>query len=193
MSALGAIALLAAQASQPAMTVNDIELGPAEKFTTHGPATVCMKELVIRPEEGQSVQLAYSGIHHGSLLFNVSPTETIELNLGNNWRDFRKAGQRPLWRGNRMEFYPITGFGDDGKFQIEGYGIKDKYDSAPRILVEGAFLKRKRADKKYFKRVSFQRPDKVTCDRRYDFGWGVLLDGDPLDVRTEAQTQTEDD
>ncbi len=184
--------LAAAQSSEPARTVNDGELGPADRFTTHGPATICLRELVVRPAAGQSVQLTYLGIHFGSVQLNLADDEQIEFTHGDNFRDHRDRGQSPSWRQKRMGFYRVADEDGAVRYQIEGRGIRTEYDARPRVMVTGAKLAGNRSDKKQFDMVSFEDPDSVECDVRYEYGWGMLLGDTPLETKNDDAGDSEE-
>ncbi len=180
MMILAPLVMLAVQQSEAARTVNDAELGPAAEFTTERPATVCLRNLVVRPTKGQSVQLTYSGIHFGSLRLDLANGEHIEFTDGDNFRDQRKRGQRPVWRQERMGFYRVDDDDEGVRYQIEGRSIRTDYGEPPRVMIDGANLAGNRSDRKLFVSVSFEKPDDVVCDRRYEYGWGVIFGDEPL-------------
>lgn len=176
--------LLAAQsAAEPARTVNDQELGPAEEFTNDGPAVVCMRDLVIRPRAGQSVQLGYSGIHAGTLRLFLENGKYVDLTDGEIFRDQRRAGQGPAERRDDMRIFLVADEGSDVRYQLEGTGEETTDYSPPRVMVDGPGLAGNRSDHAVFEVVSFERPESVQCDRRYAYGWGVLLEGEPFSTR----------
>ena len=182
-----ALLLLAAQsAAEPARTVNGAELGPAEQFTTRGPATVCMRELVIKPRAGQAVQLSYSGIHAGTLRLFLENGQYVDFSDGEIFVDQRQRGESPVDKRPTMEIYLVRDQRPEVKYQLEGTGTRTNDYSPPRVLVSGPGLVADRTDDRLFEEVSFAEPERVTCDRRYEYGWGVLLEGKPVDVRSNA-------
>ncbi|MFO6448152.1 hypothetical protein ACLBKU_13530 [Erythrobacter sp. NE805] len=178
-----ALLALALQAAPPARTVNDAELGPAEAFTTHGPATVCLRELVVRAGEGESVQLSYSGIHYASLILTRRGGDTLELTEGESFKNRRERRQRTEWRQTGMALYRVDRLGEV-EYQLEGEAISGRWGSAPRAFVKGKGLRGDPTDRQRVKGVSFEPADAVHCDRRYDYGWDVLLGDAPLDAGT---------
>jgi len=183
---LGILALLAlAQTGEPARTVNGAELGPAADFTVEGPATVCLRELVIRPKAGQSVQLAYSGIHHGALRLGLADGTSLEFTEGESFRDQRSAGQRQLWRQTGMELFALGLSAEGPRYQMEGRGTKTRWNSTPRGFVSGPALRGDRRDRAILAGATFEPPDKVQCDRRFEYGWGVILGEEALDSRSD--------
>jgi hypothetical protein len=179
---------LALQAAPPAKTVNDAELGPAEQFTTAGPATVCLREMVVHASEGETVQLAYSGIHHASLILTLGNGETIELTEGEIFSDRRKRGQRVEWQQTGMALYRVDRI-EGVEYQIEGQAIADRWASAPRAFTKGNGLRGDESDRMRLKGLSFESADAARCDRRYDYGWDVLLGDAPLDTRSEPAAE----
>ena len=180
------------QAGEPPTTVNGGELGPADEFAIKGPATVCMYQLVVRPAEGQSVQLTYSGIHYGSLALTLANGEQVEFTDGDNFLDQRKGRQVPLWRQGAMDVFLLEHQGRNVRYQIEGRGTENRWGEAPRVMVEGAALRGDRSDRKFLETVSFEGPENVQCDVRYNYGWGVILGNEPLELRQDnAETGEE--
>ncbi len=172
--------------------MNDAELGPAEEFTTPGPGTVCLRNLVVRPSEGQSVQLIYLGIHYGSVQLNLANGDEIEFTEGDNFLDQRSRGQRPDWRQKRMNFYRIDDEEGEVRYQIEGRGVRTQYDVRPRVMVAGSKLVGNRSDRKLFDVVNFEEPGEVECDVRYEYGWGVILGDTPLETKNNDAGESEE-
>ncbi len=171
-------------APPPARTVNGAELGPAEDFSTQGPATVCLRELVVRAAEGETVQLAYSGIHSGSLLLTLRNGRTIELTEGESYIDRRERRQRTEWRQTGMALFRVDRLGAV-EYQLEGEQVEGRWGSAPRAFIKGNGLRGDDSDRLRIKGVSFEKADAVKCDRRYDYGWEVLLGDAPMDTSTQ--------
>ena len=179
--------LLAAQSAvQPARTVNGQELGTAEEFATRGPATVCMRELVIRPRAGQAVQLGYSGIHSGTLRVILENGAYGDFTDGEIFIDQRKRATGPVATRPGMEIFLIHDQRPKVEYQLEGTRPQTDDYSPPRVLVSGPGLASDRTDDRLFDEVSFADPESVTCNRRYQYGWGVLLEGEPFDVQNDA-------
>lgn len=183
---LGVILPMLAQAAvEPPLTVNEIELGRAEDFATAGPATVCMREMVISPQPGETAYLTYSGIHNGGIRLVLADGDYIDFIYGEIFRDQRTSGQRTALRTEGMRVYrydddrgpdvdyqvhvdlPATGWGDGGW--------------QPLVNVSGTALADNRADTRLFDRLSFDLDVEAACDRRYNFGWGVIREGEPID------------
>lgn len=182
---LALFVLASLQSGEPVRTVNDGELGPAEEFTTHGPATVCLRNLVVRPSEGQSVQLTYLGIHYGSVQLKLASGDEIEFTDGDNFLDQRERGQRPRWRQKQMRFYRIEDEEGQVRYQVEGRNIRTDYNEPPRVMVRGAGLSGSRSDRRLFDALSFEEPGEVVCDVHYEYGWGVILGDNSKDTETD--------
>jgi hypothetical protein len=173
------------QLAEPARTVNGSELGPAEEFSTVGPATVCLRNLVIRAGEGDSIQLSYSGIHNGTLRLILANGESLEVTEGEIFVDRRKRRQRIVWQQTGMEFYRVDRRGAGVEYQIEGSGRVNDGEPAPRAFLTGEALTGAQSDRDFVQGLSFEDPDAVKCDRRYQYGWGVILGAEPLDTRSD--------
>lgn len=179
--------LLAQATVEPPRTVNGIELGDAEEFVTPGPATICMREMVISPREGEKAYLAYSGIHNGGIRLVLADGEYVDFTLGEIFRDLRRPDQGPTIRKDEMRVYFFES-GPDLTYQAFAIPEWEEADGRwqPLVNVTGTALAGNRSDHPLFERLSFNWDTRASCDRRYDFGWGVLLEGDPIDV-TNAQ------
>ena len=168
--------------ADPPTTVNGIELGTEDQFTSFGPATVCMRELVLRPLEGQSVQLLYSGIHSGTLRLTLADGTYVDFTDGEIFRDQRSRRSRPIVMRDDMGIYRIRRKSVDTVYQLEGLDRTDGLSTPSRVMVRGTALSQERADLPLLGRASFENPADVKCDRRYAYGWGVILDGEPIYV-----------
>ena len=188
---LGVILPMLAQAAiEPPLTVNEIELGDAEDFATAGPATVCMREMVIAPQAGETAYLTYSGIHNGGIRLVLAGGDYVDFTYGEIFRDQRKSGQRTSLRTEGMRVYRY----DDDRGSEVDYQVHvdlpatDWGDGGwePLVNVSGTALAGNRSDTGLFERLSFNMDVESACDRRYNFGWGVILEGEPID-ETNAQ------
>lgn len=177
------VLVTAPSGAEPARTVNGQELGPPEEFATRGPATVCMRELVVRLQAGQSAQLSYIGIHSGTVRLFLEDGRYVDLTDGEIFRDQRRPGQGPAQRRDDMRIYLISDSGPDVRYQLEGTGRQTDDYAPPRVMASGPALAGNRADDRMFGVISFASPDSVECDRRYEYGFGVLLDSEPFDIR----------
>ena len=177
------VLLLAVQSAvEPPRTVNDIVLGAAEDFSTSGPATVCLRELVIRPRAGQVVQLIYSGIHSGTLRLILADGKYVDFTDGEILKDQRKSEQPATWRRDGFNVYRLPGTRNGKSYQLEGQGRRTDDYSPPRIIVKGTALKGSRTDLDLLELVSVADPSVVSCNVRYAYGWDVILEGAPVKV-----------
>jgi hypothetical protein len=189
-----ALLLLSAQSgAEPARTVNGQELGPAEQFTTPGPATVCMRQLVLRPRAGERVLLNYSGIHNGTLRLILKSGSYVDFTDGEIFIDQHKRGEAPVTARADMDIYLVRDQRPEVRYQLEGTGRRTEDYAPPRVMVTGPGLVADRVDDRLFDEVSFADPKAVKCDRRYQYGWGVLLEGEPFDVRSDNAGNGEQD
>lgn len=186
---LALLPILAQATIESPRTVNGIELGEVEDFATAGPATVCMREMVISPRAGETAYLAYSGIHNGGIRLVLADGSFIEFTYGEIFRDQRKPGQRMSLRTEGMRVYRYDDDrGPDVDYQVHiDLPATDLSDGGwqPLVNVNGTALSGNRADTHLFERLSFNLDVEADCDRRYNFGWGVILEGEPID-----QTET---
>jgi hypothetical protein len=180
---IGLLIMLAAQAAvEPPRTVNGIEVGRPENFATHGPARVCMRDMVLSPREGETAYLSYSGIHNGGLRLVLANDEDIEFTLGEIFIDQRRADQGPTFRTPEMRVYLIER-GSEVFYQIHGRVEVDdgEWRWRPLVNVEGSALGGNRRDDDIFRRLSLDGDKGAHCDRRYNFGWGVILGDETID------------
>lgn len=181
--------ILAQVAVEPPRTVNNLELGDAEDFATPGPATVCIREMVVSPQAGETGYLAYSGIHNGGIRLILSDGEFVEFTYGEIWRDQRKPGQRTALRTEGMRVYRYDADQREVSYQVHVNLPATEWDDGgwqPLVNVSGTALAGNRNDTRLFDRLSFNLDVEAACDRRYNFGWGVLLGDEPIG-ETNAQ------
>ncbi|MEP3421520.1 MAG: hypothetical protein ABJN35_07290 [Erythrobacter sp.] len=176
--------LVMGQSGEPARTVNGDELGPAERFTTEGPATICMRELVIRPNSGDSVQLVYSGIHSGTMRIFLSDGSEIDVVHGDNFRDQRSLLDDPEWVQTGMRIYRANSLGNV-RYQFEGSGKEGEAGSHSRGFISGNRLNGSENDRRIIAMVTIEDPNSVECDARYQYGWTVILGEEPYSIRTD--------
>ena len=189
---LGTVVLLGLSSlsrAEPPKTVNGIELGAAEEFTNIGPAKICMRELVIRPLQGQSVQLLYSGIHVGTLRLTLADGSYIDFSDGEIFQDQRRRGQTPELVRDDMKVFRIRRQNSDSVYQLEGAGRRNDDDTPPRVMVSGTALKKSRADWRLFDLMSIEDSATADCDRRYSYGWGVILEGEPVMINNPGNDE----
>jgi hypothetical protein len=167
-------------------TVNGIELGPADDFATTGPARVCMREMVISPRAGETAYLAYSGIHHGGIRLVLANGKDLEFIYGEIFRNMRRPGQGTSIRAKDMRVY-LYDDENGAQYQVHVLLPETEWSEGgwqPVVNVRGTALMGNRADAQLFERLSFSR--NVDCDRQYNFGLDLILDGEPVD-QTSAQ------
>ena len=182
--------ILAQGAVEPPRTVNGFELGDATDFASAGPATVCMREMVITPKSGETAYLAYSGIHNGGIRLVLADGEFVEFTYGEIFRDQRRPGQRTALRAEGMRVFRY----DDDRGREVDYQVHVNLPATewndggwqPLVNVSGTALAGNRTDTALFQRLSFNPDVDARCDRRYNFGWGIILEGEPID-ETNAQ------
>jgi len=173
---LAAALLLAAAQLPPPRTVNGEVLGPAEKYTTAGPARVCMDRLMITALRGESVTLGYSGIHNGSL----------RLNRGGAWVD---AALGDIWAGpeeidevvDRRAGSYIADASSDTQLRYGLFAPADNH-SEYRLLgwIDGPAFVGDQRDLSVLRRIELRGPQSPPCDVTYHYGWPVLLGDQPL-------------
>lgn len=183
---LGVILPILAQAVVvPPRTVNGIELGDAEDFATAGPATICIREMVVSPRSGETAFLAYSGIHNGGIRLVLADGKFVEFTYGEIFRDLRKPSQGTSLRTDGMRVYRHDDDRGPGvEYQVHVEFPPTEWDDGgwlPLVNVAGTALSGTRADTHLFERLSFNLDPKAACDQRYEFGWDIIIDGAPID------------
>jgi len=173
------------QSAEPPRTVNDIELGSAEDFTTHGPATVCMRNLLVRARAGETVQLVYSGIHHGSLRLNLSDGSSIEVSHRESILDQRLGHEAPRWEQGGMQFFRVESSEQDVRYQFNVSSSDTQEDSRPQGFISGANLDGSENDRNYMSGLGSENPRTAICDTRYRYGWLVLMGDEPLESQLD--------
>lgn len=173
--------LLVAAQAEPPTTVNGIEIGAAEDFATRGPARVCMREMVITPGEGEVAYLDYSGIHNGGIVIRTADDRIIRFTLGEIYVDRRRPDQGPVIRDAERRIFR---FEDDRfvKYMVFVVRPGEEGEWRPLVSISGEGLGGNRADIRFFDRLSFDWDGSGHCDRTYNFGWGVILGNEPIDV-----------
>jgi hypothetical protein len=145
-----------------------------------------MRQLVIRPRRGQSVQLLYSGIHDGTLRLILQNGSYVDFTDGEIFLDQRRRGEAPVSPRRDIGIYLVKDERPKVRYQLEGPGRRTDDYTPARVMVSGPGLDADRTDDRLFDEVSFSDPKTVNCDRRYQYGWGVLLNGEPVDIRKGA-------
>ncbi|MEO5706763.1 MAG: hypothetical protein ABIT10_12685 [Alteraurantiacibacter sp.] len=165
-----------AQSENPT-TVNGIEIGPAADFATSGPARVCMQDMVILPQVGETAFLNYSGIHNGSIRLRLANGEDIVFTLGEIFRPQTTPAQGPVWIEGGMRYYAIND-GPELFYQVMRLDEEDgRY--RPAIHIAGSALSGNRSDRRWVDRVALEI-DPQNCTRTYNFGWGVIFGEEPV-------------
>jgi hypothetical protein len=149
----GLLLLSLQTAAEPPRTVNDAVLGPAESFTTPGPATVCMRQLVIRPRTGQRVQLLYSGIHAGTLRLYLEDGRYVDFMDGEIFVDRRQRGEAPVAARPDMKIFLTMDQRPKVNYQLEGTGQRTKDYAPPRVMASGPGLASDTIDDRIFDEV----------------------------------------
>ncbi len=173
--------LLAVVQVEPPTTVNGLEIGPAEEFSTPGPARVCIRQMVISPQEGEVAYLDYSGIHNGGIAIRTADGRVIRYTLGEIFADHRRPDQGPVIRNTERRIYRF----ENGRFvNYMVFAIRpgEEPEWRPLVLISGEGLGGNRADNRYFDRLSFAWEGSDRCDQAYNFGWGVILGNEPIDA-----------
>ena len=158
-------------------TVNDQELGKAEQFSYQGPGRVCLRESYIDLNAGETAYLAYSGIH--SLRVEIRTSDTIlKVSEGEAWAK-PKHQQNLLLKRDDMAAYEV---GDETNFRYLVYGA-NRYSEGkfvPMIWLDGTALAGDASDKALVGRLHVGTPSESECMIHYNYGWGVLLEGEPV-------------
>ena len=142
-----------------------------------------MREMVIAPQEGETAYLTYSGIHNGGIRLVLANGKFVDFTYGEIFRDQRRPDQGTSVRAKDMRVYL---YDDEREIHYQVHvelPATDWSDGGwqPLVNVGGTALNGSRADARLFERLSFNLDVEAVCDRRYNFGWGVILDGEPID------------
>lgn len=159
--------LLAGPAAEPPRTVNGQVLGAAADFSTAGPATVCMRELAVRAAAGENISLVYSGIHNGSLRWDGA-AGSIEFSQSEAWKQPRRKG-RPIGDAGGFALYRSR---EDGKIAYLAFRMGEDGEYLD-TRIDGQALDGSKNDRALLARLLQSSGN--NCDRRYNYGWGVIL------------------
>jgi len=159
--------LVAASPAEPPKTVNGQILGAAADYSTPGPATVCMRDLAIRAEAGENISLAYSGIHNGSLRWDGA-AGSIQFNQSEIWAKPRRMG-RPIGDVGGFAMYRTQ---EGGEITYLAFRAGEDGESLDTRIV-GSALDGSKNDKPLLARLLPSSGS--NCDRRYNYGWDVIL------------------
>jgi len=177
--------ILAQSAVEPPRTVNGIELGDAENFATPGPAVVCMDRMTISPREGETAHLSYSGIHAGTIRLILADGDYVDFAHGDAWADQRRAGQGPAHVDGELRYYRFED-GREVRYQVFAPSEWAEGRRRATVNISGTGLSGNRFDERLFDRMSLTAGDEANCDRRYDYGWDIILGDEPIET-TESQ------
>lgn len=183
-SALLAMMTWMQSASAP-IGVNGSVLGKAEEFAFHGPGKVCLREAWVDLTERETAHLKYSGIHHQTIEIS-GPNGTLELEEGEAWAK-PNVRRTLLFHKPGMDVFEI---GTDTEFRYLVYGATE-YSAGhlvPMIWVDGDVLRGDIRDKKIVSRINLGAANQG-CRITYNYGWGVLLEGEPIVTRENESTQ----
>ena len=179
LSALLAMAALTPVVSAPT-GVNDAVLGEAKDYAFQGPGRVCLREAWLDLSKGETAYLRYSGIHFQTIVID-GPSGILELKEGEAWA--KPKGERTLLlRKAGMEVFDI---GTDMEFRYLVYGA-NQYSNGqlvPKIWLDGGALVGDGRDRKLVSRISIGALPAKNCNMTYNYGWGVLLEGEPMVMR----------
>ena len=159
--------LLVGAAAEPPKTVNGQVLGTATDFSTAGPATVCMRELAVQAAAGENVSLVYSGIHNGSLRWDGA-AGSIEFNQSEIWKPPQRKGQLVGDAGG----FTLYRSREDGKITYLAFRTGEDGEYLD-TRIDGKALDGSKNDQALLARLL--RSSGHNCDRRYNYGWGVIL------------------
>ena len=169
-----------AQAAPVPMGVNDAVLGKAEDYAFQGPGRVCLREAWLDLSEGESAHLKYSGIHFQTIEI-TGPLGVLELKEGEAWAK-PKGELTLLLRRADMEVFDI---GNDMEFRYLVYGA-NRYSEGklvPLMWLDGGVLVGDTRDRNVVSRVNVGAAPAKSCKMTYNYGWGVLLEGEPMVIR----------
>lgn len=168
--------LLAAVQVEPPTTVNGDVLGKPEDFATAGPARVCLRDIAVTAKRGETVYLAYAGIHTG----------TLRLATGGRTIDFThlESGIGPT-RSARLVGHRtgVTLFryveGHTPRY-IARISPADANGGTSIVRIGGSGLAGTDGAGKVWKHLSISTAEVGGCDRTYSYGWDMLFGEEPL-------------
>lgn len=177
--------LLAAAEPPVPMTVNDQVLGDPSEFETVGPARLCMDSMAIDLAEGEAGYLEYAGIHRGSFKV-LAPEAAYSIVFVDYWqentrraRTVRKGKSWSIkWSGSKKQpiFHMFVDY-DKGEGAISIGTIKP---NAPRAW---------EAHREFLDRLTLSPEFIENCDRRYAYGWPMLMGDKPLSSKPNENNQ----
>lgn len=162
--------MLASAQPEPPRTVNDQVLGDAADFSTNGPAIVCLRELAVSASAGETVALAYSGIHNGTLKW-YGGGGSIEFHQSEIWLQPRNRGR---FMGNHSGF-AIYHKRENGKPVYLAFRPDEDGEQRLDTRIIGTALDGSKRDESLLARLLASGASSPQCDRTYAYGWGVIL------------------
>ena len=177
-----ALAVGAAQPTTPT-TVNGHELGAIEEFETRGPARLCMNSVTIDLVEGEVGYLQYAGIHEGRLMV-LTQKSSYEISLGSG-AGFRFTDKDPFLVGKKWEIWR-SGAMRKPKLLIR-YDTEDQHDWHEAAVVAALEPASWTAHLDFIRRIFMSPSEPADCDRRYTYGWDMLLGERPLSEKNTGE------
>jgi hypothetical protein len=175
--------LVLAQAIIPTPTgVNGSVLGTPDQFMFKGPGTLCLSAASIELLPTETAYLGYSGIHSQKIEIS-GPAGRLELTESEPWG--RSKGKKMLLM--QRQDMKVCRIDDGTEFRYLVYG-RDTYSDGklvPKIWVDGDALRGNRKDREIVSRLFVGSPKVNECAISYNYGWGVLLEGEPLVKRKD--------
>lgn len=165
-------------------TVNGQTLGLSAEYATVGPAKVCMREMSIRAEQGETVYLKYAGIHAGTLTL-VSGQQSVDFTDGEIFAKPKQRGHLVIGIEGVRVFR--TSRDDELAYLVwvPGEGPEEEGNEQPRVWIKGALLTGASGDLKFLSRLKMERSGPKDCDRTYAYGWDVLFGDKPLSKKKD--------
>ena len=162
--------ILASAQPEPPRTVNDQVLGGAADFSTNGPAIVCLRELAVRASTGETVALAYSGIHNGTLRWD-GVDGSLAFRQSESWLPPRTRGR---FIGNHGGF-AIYHKRENGKPAYLAFRPDEDGKQRLDTRIVGTALNGSKRDESLLARLLASEASSTKCDRTYAYGWGVIM------------------
>jgi hypothetical protein len=169
-----------AQAALVPTGVNDAVLGKAEHFAVHGPGRLCPRAAWADLSDRKAVHLKYSGIHYQTIEL-AGPDGVLELQEGEAWAK-PKGDRTRLLRRADMEVLDV---GNEREFRYLVYGANQYSEERliPMSWLYGGVLVGDARDPKLVSRIKIGARHVKECNISCSYGWGVLLEGDPMVTR----------
>ncbi|WP_448661817.1 hypothetical protein ACG3SL_14195 [Sphingomonas sp. CJ20] len=171
-----------AQDAEPPRTVNDEILGPVADFQDKGPARICLQDIAIDLDTGETATLQYAGIHAATLRVDGAAGELV-LRHGNHWANRRRGAlvvDRGGWSILRSRGKAL------GRYVLWAVPEYSGGEREPVLWLDGTMLKGDRRDLPILNRITFHSPTPANCARRYAYGWDMLLGDEPVSQRADG-------